>query len=69
MSWNTANAAVLAVGRCLLIKDPGRFDGVRVVGVNELVWRHTHLGDRHVTVVIDLTPFGSAGLAHPAHRR
>lgn len=56
MSWNTANTAVLAEGRCLPIKDPGRFDGVRVVGVDELVGRHTHLGDKHVTVVIDLTP-------------
>ncbi len=56
VSWNTANAAVLAEGRRLLINDPGRFDGVRVVGVDEHVWRHTPLGDKYVTVIIDLTP-------------
>jgi transposase len=56
VSWNTANDAVLAEGKRLLIADPGRFDGVRVVGVDEHVWRHTRRGDRYVTVIIDLTP-------------
>ena len=56
VSWNTANAAVLAEGRRLLISDPDRFDGVRVVGVDEHVWRHTRRGDKYVTVIIDLTP-------------
>jgi len=41
VSWNTANDAVLAEGKRLLIADPARFDGVRVVGVDEHVWRHT----------------------------
>ena len=56
MSWNTANAAVLAEGQRVLIMDPGRFDGVKVVGVDEHVWRHTRRGDKYVTVIIDLTP-------------
>ena len=56
VSWNTANAAVLAEGRRLLISDPTRFEGVQVVGVDEHVWRHTRLGDKYVTVIIDLTP-------------
>lgn len=56
VSWNTANAAVLAEGRRLLISNPSRFDDVRVVGVDEHVWRHTRLGDKYVTVIIDLTP-------------
>lgn len=56
MSWNTANTAVLAEGWRPLISDPGRFDGVPVVGIDEHVWRHTRLGDKHVTVIIDLTP-------------
>lgn len=56
VSWNTANAAVLAEGRRVLIDDPQRFDGVRVVGVDEHVWRHTRRGDKYVTVIIDLTP-------------
>ena len=56
MSWNTANIAVLAEGQCLLINDPGRCGGVRVIGVDEHVWRHTPYGDRHVTVILDVTP-------------
>ncbi|MCW2539651.1 MAG: transposase [Frankiales bacterium] len=56
VSWNTANAAVLAEGRRVLINDPDRFDGVSVIGVDEHVWRHTRRGDKYVTVVIDLTP-------------
>ena len=56
VAWNTANDAVLAEGQGLLIADPARFDGVRVVGVDEHVWRHTRRGDKYVTVIIDLTP-------------
>ena len=56
VSWNTANTAVLAEGQRLLINDPTRFDGVRVIGVDEHVWRHTPYGDKYVTVILDLTP-------------
>ncbi|MGI8948590.1 MAG: transposase, partial [Ornithinimicrobium sp.] len=56
VSWNTANDAVLAEGRRVLIADPHRLAGVRVVGVDEHVWRHTRHGDKYVTVIIDLTP-------------
>ena len=56
VSWNTANAAVIAEGRRRLIDDPARFDGVTTIGVDEHVWRHTRFGDRYVTVIIDLTP-------------
>jgi transposase len=55
VSWNTANDAVLAEGKRVLIEDPTRFDGVKVVGVDEHVWRHTRRGDKYVTVIIDLT--------------
>ena len=55
VAWNTANGAVLAEGKRLLIEDAGRFDGVRVIGVDEHVWRHTRRGDKYVTVIIDLT--------------
>ena len=54
--WNTANDAVLAEGKRLLIDDPARIDGVTAIGVDEHVWRHTRRGDKYVTVVIDLTP-------------
>ncbi len=56
VSWNTANNAVLAEGRRVLIADPDRFDSVAVIGVDEHVWRHTRRGDKYVTVIIDLTP-------------
>ena len=55
VSWGTANDAVLAEGKQVLIDDPDRFDGVAVVGVDEHVWRHTRRGDKYVTVIIDLT--------------
>jgi transposase len=56
VAWNTANDAVLAEGRRVLIDDEHRCDGVRVLGVDEHVWRHTRRGDKYVTVIIDLTP-------------
>ncbi len=59
VAWNTANDAVLAEGRRVLIGDPDRFDGVQVIGVDEHVWRHTRRGDKYVTVIIDLTPIRS----------
>jgi hypothetical protein len=55
VAWDTANDAVLAEGKRALIDDPGRFDGVTAIGVDEHVWRHTRKGDKYVTVIIDLT--------------
>jgi len=40
----------------VLISDPARFDAVQVIGVDEHVWRHGRYGEKHVTVIIDLTP-------------
>ena len=37
MSWKATNTAVLGEGRRLLINDPTRCDGVRVIGVDEHV--------------------------------
>ncbi len=56
VSWNTANTAILGEGQRILIDDPDRFEGVRVIGVDEHVWRHTPHGDKYVTVILDLTP-------------
>ncbi|MEO9222957.1 MAG: transposase, partial [Mycobacteriaceae bacterium] len=56
VSWDTANDAVLTEGRRVLINDPTRLDGVKVLGVDEHCWRHTRRGDTFVTVIIDLTP-------------
>ena len=55
VTWSTANEAVLAEGHRVLISDPTRFDGVKVLGVDEHVWRHTRTGDKYVTVIVDLT--------------
>ena len=55
VAWGTANDAVLAEGRRVLIEDERRYDGVTAIGVDEHVWRHTRRGDKYVTVVIDLT--------------
>jgi transposase len=63
-SWSTANDAVLAEGKRVLIDDPTRFDGVRAIGVDGHVWRHTRRGDKYVTVIIDLTRCATA----PARR-
>jgi len=43
VSWNTANDAVLAEGKRVLIENPGRFDAVTVIGVDEHVVRHEAL--------------------------
>ncbi|MET3721904.1 transposase [Arthrobacter sp. UYEF21] len=56
VTWNTANKAVLAEGKRVLIDDPHRVAGVKVIGVDEHVWRHTRRGDKYVTVIIDLIP-------------
>lgn len=56
VSWHTANEAVIAEAKRVLIDDPARFAGVTTIGVDEHVWRHTRHGDKYVTVIIDLTP-------------
>jgi transposase len=55
VAWNTANDAVLAEGKRVLITDENRFDGVNAIGVDEHVWRRTRRGDKFVTVIVDLT--------------
>jgi hypothetical protein len=58
VAWDTANDAVLAEGKRALIDDAARFDGVRVVGVDEHVVRHEALlfrmevRDRHRLAVV-----------------
>jgi transposase len=55
VAWNTANDAVLAEGKRVLINDENRFDGVNAIGVDEHLWRHSRRGDKFVTVIVDLT--------------
>ncbi|MCU9997416.1 hypothetical protein FYZ44_11315 [Mobiluncus mulieris] len=56
VSWGAANDAVFELGLEMLINNPARLEGVRVIGVDEHVWSHTSKGPRFVTVIIDLTP-------------
>lgn len=53
VSWNTANDAVLADGRRVLIDDPHRFDGVRVIGVDDT----SGATPRRAGVRVDATPW------------
>ena len=55
VAWHTANEAIQAYEEELLLADSTRFEGVRVIGVDEHVWRHRG-GDRYATVIVDLTP-------------
>lgn len=50
MSWDTADTAVLAEGKRLLIAAPTRFDGVSVLGVDEPMWRHTRRCEKYATI-------------------
>ena len=64
-----ANTAVLAEGERSLINDPARFEGVRVIGVDEHVWRHTPYGDknRHRHLGPDTHPRSQWPLPAPRH--
>lgn len=54
--WTPSVLCRTAIGSSLHADgDRARFDGVRVIGVDEHVWRHTRGGDMYVTVIIDLT--------------
>lgn len=44
VAWSTANDAVLAEGERALINHPARFDGVKLMGIDEHLWRHTRKG-------------------------
>ena len=71
MPGNTANDAVLAEGRRVLIEDPHWFYGVRVTGAGEHCWRYTRRGDKYVTVITGLTPIraNSDGMRKAGERR
>ena len=61
VSWNTANDAVLAEGRRVLIDDPDRFDGVKVIGVDEHAVRHEALLFRMEVGDLDRFAVAAAG--------
>lgn len=67
VAWHTAIDAVLTEGKRLSIDNPARLDAVRMIEVDEHVWRHTRRGDQYVTVNIVLTRGRKEDLAR-AHR-
>lgn len=69
VSWNTVNTAVLSEGRRAFIADASRFEGVRVIGVVEHVWRHTRPRRqvRHRHLGLDAHPRPERPLASPGH--
>lgn len=59
LGWDMVNDLALDACRALVYDDPGHLDGVRVHGVDEHVWKHTHrTGEESsfVTVLVDITP-------------
>lgn len=68
VAWNTANDAVLAEGRRVLINDPDRLNGVKVIGVDEHL-RGSALGFRNLTNYIARSLLETGGFRprlHPA---
>jgi len=58
LSWDTVNTIAMDATQHIVAADATRLDGVRVIGVDEHRWSHTHRPgeDGFVTVIIDLTP-------------
>ena len=58
LSWDTVNTIAMDATQHIVAADAPRLNGVRVIGVDEHRWSHTHRPgeDGFVTVIIDLTP-------------
>lgn len=59
VSWGLVNTIASDAARTLVYANPQHLDGIRVLGVDEHVWKHTHRtgeSSDYVTVLVDLTP-------------
>ncbi|GAB2505887.1 Transposase [Corynebacterium atrinae] len=59
VGWDLVNSIALDACRSLIYDQPGHFDQVRVLGVDEHVWKHTTRPgqpSKFVTIFVDLTP-------------
>lgn len=59
VSWGVVNRIAATAVTGLVYSDPHHFDGIRILGVDEHVWKHTHRAGEssdYVTVLVDLTP-------------
>jgi len=70
VDWHTCWDAV-EVEAARRLADPGRLEGVQVLGVDEHIWRPSRVGDanRAVTGMVDLTRDAHGQLRSPARRR
>ncbi|MDK6808467.1 transposase, partial [Corynebacterium aurimucosum] len=59
VGWDLVNQVALDACRQLVYGDPCHLDGVRILGVDEHVWKHTRKpgqASNLVTILVDLTP-------------
>src|SRR5699024_3471367 len=58
LGWDTVNELALSAVRRLAYDDPRHLAGVRYLGVDEHVWKHTRGqgGPSMVSIIVDLTP-------------
>ena len=59
VGWQLVNSVAVAAARNLVYADPAHLAGVRILGVDEHVWKHTRRPGEPssmVTVLVDLTP-------------
>ena len=59
IGWDLVNQVALDACRQLVYNDPHHLDGVRILGVDEHVWKHTRRPTEPsnlVTILVDLTP-------------
>lgn len=59
LGWELVNTIAINAVRDQVYADPGHLDGVRILGVDEHVWKHTRRpgeSSSFVTVLVDLTP-------------
>ncbi|RSZ61227.1 ISL3 family transposase, partial [Corynebacterium hylobatis] len=59
VGWELVNQVALDACRQLVYDDPHHLDGVRILGVDEHVWKHTRKPGQPsnlVTILVDLTP-------------
>lgn len=59
IGWDLVNQVALDACRQLVYDDPHHLDGVRILGVDEHVWKHTRKPGQPsnlVTILVDLTP-------------
>lgn len=57
LGWDVVNKLACNAARDLVYDEPTFLGRVRVLGVDEHTWRHTHTSaDNFVTILVDLTP-------------